>query len=86
MRKKQNRFNPLGEKQNSLNKEILKHLGLITQLGLSVIGSILIFVLGFVYLDKKLHTGGKLIIIGVLLGVATGILAAYRLMKKLYKD
>lgn len=72
--------------QNSLNKEILKNIGLVTQLGLSVISSILIFVLGFVYLDKKLHTEGKLIIIGVLLGVATGILAAYRLLKKTYKD
>ncbi|MDO9578710.1 MAG: AtpZ/AtpI family protein [Candidatus Cloacimonadales bacterium] len=72
--------------QNPMLREILKNIGLITQLGLSVISPILIFVLGFVYLDKKLHTEGKLIIIGVLLGVATGILAAYRLLKKTYKD
>jgi hypothetical protein len=72
--------------QNPVLKEILKNIGLITQLGLSVISSILIFVIGSLYLDRKLNTNGKLIILGVLLGVATGILAAYKLLKKTYKD
>ncbi|MFC1898695.1 AtpZ/AtpI family protein [Candidatus Cloacimonadota bacterium] len=78
--------NPLTKRDNQLNKEILKNFGLITQLGLSVVISVLIFVLGFAYLDKKLDSDGKLIILGVLLGVASGILAAYRLIKKSYKD
>jgi len=72
--------------QNPLSKRFLKHIGLITQLGLSVVSSILIFVLGFMYLDRKLNTNGKLVIVGVLLGVASGILAAYKLLKKSYKD
>ena len=74
------------KKQNPLAREIIKHIGLITQLGLSIVGSILIFVLGFLYLDNKLHTEGKLIIAGVLLGVAAGILAAYRLIKKTFRN
>lgn len=74
------------KKENPLLREILKNIGLITQLGLTVICSVLLFVLGFVYLDGKLHTEGKLIILGVLLGVAAGILAAYRLLKKAAKD
>ena len=72
--------------KNPVLKELLKNIGLITQLGLSMISSILIFVLGFVYLDKKLQTDGSLVIIGVLLGVAAGILAAYKLIKKNIKD
>ena len=86
MLQKRNKFNPFTKRDNQINKEILKNISLITQLGLSVISSILLFVLGFVYLDKRLHTDGKLIIIGVLLGVATGVLAAYKLLKKSYKD
>ena len=72
--------------QNPLLKEIFKNFALISQLGFSVIISILIFVFGFVYLDKKLDTGGNLIIVGVVLGVIFGILAAYRLVSKQLKD
>jgi F0F1-type ATP synthase assembly protein I len=86
MLRKRNQLNPFAKQNNQINKEILKNFGLITQLGFSVISSILIFVLGFVYLDRKLNTDGKLIIIGVILGVASGILVAYRLIKKSYKD
>ena len=72
------------KKQKILNKELLTHFGLITQLGLSVITPILIFTFGFIYLDRKLHTEGKLIIIGVILGVIAGIVAAYRLIRRFY--
>ncbi|MBC8416506.1 MAG: AtpZ/AtpI family protein [Candidatus Cloacimonetes bacterium] len=73
------------KKQKILNKELLKYFGLITQLGLSVITSILIFTFGFIYLDRKLHTESKLIIIGVILGVIAGIVAAYRLIRRFYE-
>ena len=73
------------KKQKILDKELLKNFGLVTQLGLSVIASILIFLFGFIYLDKKLHTEGKLIIVGVILGVIAGIVAAYRLIRRFYK-
>ena len=73
------------KKQKILNKELLKYFGLITQLGLSVIASILIFTFGFIYLDRKLHTEGKLIIVGVILGVIAGIVVAYRLIRRFYE-
>ncbi|MCF7793508.1 MAG: AtpZ/AtpI family protein [Candidatus Cloacimonetes bacterium] len=66
-------------------QEILKNFGLVTQLGLSVIISILIFVLGFNYLDKYFSANGKLLILGVLLGVLCGILVAYRQVSKYLK-
>ena len=73
------------KKQKILNKELFKYFGLITQLGLSVITSILFFTFCFIYLDRKLHTEGKLIIIGVILGVIAGIVAAYRLVRRFYE-
>ncbi len=73
-------------KQNPVVKEILKNFGLVTQLGLSVIISILIFVIGFNFLDKKLNANGNLLILGVLLGVSCGILVAYRQISKYYKN
>lgn len=72
--------------ENPLTKEIFKHFALISQLGFSVISSILLFVFGFLYLDRKLNTGGNLIIAGVVLGVLVGILAAYSLIKKHFKE
>jgi len=73
------------KKQKILNKELLKHFGLITQLGFSVVTAILIFAFGFIYLDRKLHAEGKLIIVGVILGVIAGIVAAYRLIRRFYE-
>ena len=73
------------KKQKILDKELLKNLGLVTQLGLSVIVSVLIFLFGFIYLDKKLHTEGRLIIVGVILGVIVGIVTAYRLIQRFYE-
>lgn len=69
-------------KKSPLNNELLKYISLVTQLGLTVISSILIFLVGALYLEKKFQTEGVLILIGVLIGVVTGVFAAYRLLKK----
>lgn len=53
------------------------------QLGLTVISSILIFLVGALYLEKKFQTDGLLILAGVLIGAVTGIFAAYKLLKKI---
>lgn len=74
------------QKKNPVLHEFLKHFGLVSQLGFSVVISILIFVFAFNYLDKKLHTNGNLLIIGVLIGVSCGITIAYRLVSKHYKS
>jgi F0F1-type ATP synthase assembly protein I len=73
------------EKQNPFKNEFFKYIGLITQLGSSVILSIILCILGFVYLDRKFHTNGILIIPGVILGVLLGMVMAYRQLKKYYK-
>jgi len=70
------------KKKNQLNNELLKYISLITQLGFTVIGSILIFLVGAIYLEKKFQTNGILILVGVLIGVAAGVFAAYKLLKK----
>ncbi|RLC56555.1 MAG: hypothetical protein DRH89_05435 [Candidatus Cloacimonadota bacterium] len=70
------------KKKNQLNNELLKYISLITQLGLTIISSILIFLVGAIYLEKKFQTEGVLILVGVLIGVAVGVFAAYKLLKK----
>ena len=52
------------KKQKILDKDLLKHLSLLGQLGLAVITSILIFFFVFLYLDRKLQTGGVLVGVG----------------------
>ena len=75
------------KKKSQLNSELIKYISLVTQLGLTVISSILIFLVGAIYLEKKFQTGGILILIGVLIGVVAGVFAAYKLLKRyLEKD
>ncbi|MDP8201968.1 MAG: AtpZ/AtpI family protein [Candidatus Tenebribacter burtonii] len=73
------------KKKSSLNSELLKYINLITQLGLTVVSSILIFLAGAIYLEKRFQTDGVLILVGVVLGVSVGIFAAYKLLKKTFK-
>ncbi len=70
------------KRKNPLNDELLKYISLVTQLGLTVISSILIFLVGALYLEKKFQTEGVLILVGVLIGVAVGVFVAYKLLKK----
>jgi len=75
------------KRKSQLNSELIKYISLVTQLGLTVISSILIFLVGAIYLEKKYQTDGILILIGVLVGVAVGVLSAYKLLKRyLEKD
>ena len=74
------------EKQNPFKNEFFKHIGLITQLGTSVILSIILCVLGFNYFDGIFGTNGVLKIAGVLSGVVLGMFVAYRQLKKYYKN
>ncbi len=69
----------------SSDREIIKHLGLLTQLGLTVISSILILFFLFLYLDKRFKTNGILMAVGILLGVVAGVFSAYRILKNFYE-
>jgi F0F1-type ATP synthase assembly protein I len=68
-------------------KELLHYFSLITQLGLTMVCSILIgFGAGFL-LDKKLGTGGLFIGILTFCGIIGGFLSAYKqIMAKFNKD
>ena len=75
------------KRKNLLNNELLKYISLTTQLGFTVVSSILLFLVGAIYLEKKFQTNGVLILTGVLFGTEVGIFAAYKLLKKnLEKD
>mgnify|MGYP003997501985 FL=1 len=70
------------KRKNPLNSELIKYVSLISQLGFTIIGSILLFLAGAMFLERKFQTEGILILIGVLLGVVVGVFAAYKLLKK----
>jgi len=75
------------KRKSQLNSELIKYISLVKQLGLTVISLILIILLGAIYLEKKFQTDGVLILIGVLIGAAAGVLSAYKLLKRyLEKD
>lgn len=60
------------------DKAWLEHLALVTQLGLTMAGAILLcFAIGY-YLDKWLGTKGLFITVFILLGIAGGGYTAYR--------
>ncbi|MFO7897244.1 MAG: AtpZ/AtpI family protein [Candidatus Cloacimonadales bacterium] len=64
------------------NSDIMKHFSLITQLGLVVVSALLLcFFLGL-YIERKFPSGGIWLAAGTILGVLSGGLAAFRLLKK----
>jgi ABC-type cobalamin transport system permease subunit len=73
-------------KKIKINNEIVKYLGIITQIGLTVVGSILIFFFLFLFLDKKLNTRGILLPVGIILGIVSGFVCSYRILKRFYKN
>ena len=73
-------------KKIKINSEIVQYLGIITQIGLTVVGSILIFFFLFLFLDKKLNTRGILLPIGIIIGIVSGFICSYRILKRFYKN
>lgn len=61
-------------KKNKENKNALKNLGLITQMGLSVITPIILCVYFGQFLDKRLGKEGIFTIVFLLLGTGAGFL------------
>jgi ATP synthase protein I len=68
------------------DKAWLENIALVTQLGLTMAGSILLcFAIGY-YLDKWLGTKGVFIVVFLLLGIAGGGYTAYRQIMEATKD
>jgi len=68
------------------NRKLFSSMGLVTGLGLSAVGSILLGVLGGLFLDRTLHTSPLFFLVGIFLGIAAGILGIFRLVKEQLKD
>ncbi|MBW6516657.1 MAG: AtpZ/AtpI family protein [Candidatus Cloacimonetes bacterium] len=64
--------------------EILQGLSLIGHLGLNVVISLLIFFFLFLWLDRKLQTGNILLIVGIIIGIFSGVYLNYRFLKRFY--
>lgn len=62
--------------------DTLSALALVTQLGVIMFACVLLGLLGGSYLDEKLGTGPVLMIALVLVGVAGGMVAVYRMVMK----
>jgi len=70
---------------NDNYKDLFKELTLVTQLGLTMVGSILLcFAIGY-FLDKWLGTRGIFLIIFIILGVIGGGFTVYRQILQLYE-
>ncbi|MBN2460214.1 MAG: AtpZ/AtpI family protein [Candidatus Cloacimonetes bacterium] len=75
----------LTEPKQKQNNEILKYLVIITQLGFIAAFSILFFFLLFLFLDRKFHSGGILLLFGIILGIISAFWSSYRFLKKVLK-
>jgi len=73
------------KKLREFDREILKYIGLISQLGLIMVSSILIFFFLGLFLDKLIHTGHILTIIFIIIGVFTGGYTVYKTLMKFYE-
>jgi ATP synthase protein I len=64
------------------NRKLFSSMGLVTGLGLSAVGSLLLGVLLGLFLDGMLHTAPLFLIIGILLGIAAAMLGVYRMVMR----
>jgi F0F1-type ATP synthase assembly protein I len=68
------------------NRKLFSSMGLVTGLGLSAVGSLLVGVLLGLFLDHALLTSPLFLIIGILLGLAAATVGVYRLVMRELKD
>jgi ATP synthase protein I len=67
-------------------RDAIEYLALVTQVGLTMAGSIVFcFVLGY-FLDKWLHTRGVLLVVFIILGIAGGGVTVYRQITRLPRE
>ncbi|HOE91328.1 MAG TPA: AtpZ/AtpI family protein [Candidatus Cloacimonadota bacterium] len=76
------------EKNNlsyKVDKGILSAIVLLTQLGLTMALSILLWVLVFFYLKRTYQLHDFFLIIGAILGIITGFIADYHIIMQYFK-
>jgi F0F1-type ATP synthase assembly protein I len=67
------------------DKNVLKYITLMGQIGAVMVSSILIFFLIFYFLGKKFHFEALAIPLGVLLGLFGGFYSVYKLLKNFFE-
>ncbi|NMA99933.1 MAG: AtpZ/AtpI family protein [Firmicutes bacterium] len=68
-------------------KGSLKYLSLITQIGLSIIVSVVIFMFLGIHLDRRLGTRGIFTVVLIIIGSASALWSTYKLIQEtLRKD
>ena len=67
-------------------REIFIALSNITQLGLNIVISFLIWIMLASWLRKTFHFGNSIMIIGILLGLGSGVLSFIRFCKDIIKE
>lgn len=67
-------------------RDILKYLSLVTQIGLTMVFSVGIGLLGGMFLDRWLNTGIFFMIILTIIGVASGFRSVYLLIMGMEKE
>lgn len=72
----------IDNKNKKYYKEIFQGIGLVAQLGLTMVVNILVMFFIGLLIDKHWHLGGVLIIIFTVLGIVTGVFSCYKLLKK----
>ena len=67
-------------------RDILKYLSLVTQIGLTMVFSVGIGLLGGMFLDRWLNTGFVFLIVLTIVGIASGFRSVYLLIMGMEKD
>ena len=62
----------------AMQKNLFYYLGLVTQLGLTIIACILVSLLLGRWIDQKLGLRGTFTVIFILMGIAAGFLSVYK--------
>jgi ATP synthase protein I len=62
------------------NRKVFSSMGLATGLGFSAVGSLLVGMLGGLFLDRWLRTTPLFLVIGILLGLGAAAFGVYRLV------
>ncbi len=74
-----------GMKEKPPTPSILGTLGALSGMGFTIAVPIAVFAILGHYLDGLLHTGPLLVLLGLLLGLTSGIYGAYRLYKSVFQ-
>lgn len=71
------------------NKKIynsLKYMSMISQLGISVIAPAIVCIWGAIWLKSKFNLGDWVVLVGIFLGLASGICSFINYMKMFLRD